>query len=63
MSNWKNQIEFEKLEVTDKNVGILSEFKSSELRVKGLPKKYNKVIKKKMGKRYKRKIKFIKMKK
>ena len=63
LSNWKNQIEFEKLEVTDKNVGILSEFKSSELRVKGLPKKYNKVIKKKMGKRYKRKIKFIKMKK
>jgi len=63
LADFKNEIEFEKLEVTDKNIMILSTFKASELRIKGLPKKYNKMIKKKLGKRYKRKINFKKMKK
>ena len=61
LSNFKNEIEFEKLKVTDKNIMVLTTFKASELRIKGLPKKYNKIIKKKLGKRYKRKLKFNKM--
>ena len=63
LADFKNELEFEKLEVTDKNIMIFTTFKASELRIKGLPKKYNKMIKKKLGKRYKRKINFQKMKK
>jgi len=63
LANFTKEIEFDKLEVTNKNIMILTTFKSSELRVKGLPAKFNKIIKKKLGKRYKRKIKFKKMEK
>ena len=60
LAEWGGELSLKKLKVDASNIDIISNFKSSKLEIMGLKGKYSSVLKKKMGKRFKKKIKFKK---
>jgi len=60
LAEWEGELNLKKLKVDNSNIDIISNFKSSKLEIAGLKGKYSSILKKKMGKRFKKKIRFKK---
>ena len=60
LAGWKGELNLKKIKVDDSNIDIISSFKSSKLEITGLKGKYSTILKEKMGKRFKKKMKFKK---